>query len=233
MRTLKIEMVHDLVCSWCHIGYHNISTALERLAGCVVAEFYYLPFELNPGLGPQGVDITEHLCQRNRWTLSEAEAYRERLLKKAGEVGVKIDFSKRTRYYNTSAAHRLLQAAEKAGLQRQMHRALLQAYHVEGKNIGDPDILRGIASNVGLDDKAIVQVWTSGSIDRRIRAPSDRARRYDVRTVPAFIFEGQRFVSGSNSSGYFERLIRREFLAEARTGSGNREEATCPTSISG
>ena len=72
MKTLKIEMIHDVVCSWCHIGYHNISKALDNLLHRVSVDFHYLPFQLNPELDHQGVDITEHLCQRNQWSLAEA-----------------------------------------------------------------------------------------------------------------------------------------------------------------
>ena len=52
MQTLKIEMIHDVVCSWCHIGYYNISRALESLSSEVSAEIHYLPFQLNPDMGP-------------------------------------------------------------------------------------------------------------------------------------------------------------------------------------
>jgi len=80
MKTLKIEMIHDVVRSWCRIGNHHLSSALDRLSKEVSAEFHYLPFQLNPGLGLEGVDITEHLCQRYQWSLAEAMAYRKRLL---------------------------------------------------------------------------------------------------------------------------------------------------------
>jgi len=70
MTPLKIEMIHDLVCSWCHIGYHNISRALEALSAEVTVEFRYLPFQLNPSMGPGGEDITEHLCRRNQWSVA-------------------------------------------------------------------------------------------------------------------------------------------------------------------
>ena len=31
MKKLKIEIVHDLVCSWCPIGYSNIRKAIDNL----------------------------------------------------------------------------------------------------------------------------------------------------------------------------------------------------------
>ena len=68
-------MNHDVVCSWCHIGYQNINRALERLSNEVSAEIHYLPFRLNPDMGTLGVDITKHLCQRNQWSIAEVMAY--------------------------------------------------------------------------------------------------------------------------------------------------------------
>ena len=224
MKTLKIEMIHDVVCSWCHIGYHNISRALERVADEVSAEFHYLPFLLNPGLAPQGKDIVELLCQRNRWSVAEAMAYREQLLAKTREVGVTIDFGKRTRYYPTLNAHRLILAAEDIGRQREVHQALLQAYHVEGENIGDFSVLGNIAKRIGLADDVIVQAMTSDAISRKMQHLSERVGHHGVRSVPAFILNGSRFVSGSHSADFFEQLIRLECLVETP----GKENFTCP-----
>lgn len=212
MKTLKIEMVHDVVCSWCHIGYQNISRALEKLSNELSAEIHYLPFSLNPNMGPLGVDITEHLCQRNQWSITEVMAYRENLMEKTKEVGVTIDFSKRTRYYNTANAHRLILAAENVGLQRQIHQALLQAYHVEGENISDIDVLVKTAEKIGFDENRVNQAIGSTVINQQLKTLLERVRPYSVQSVPAFIFNGNRFVSGSNSADYFEQLIRSEFL---------------------
>lgn len=214
MQYLKIEMIHDVVCSWCHIGYHNISKALENLSNEVSAEFHYLPFQLNPELGPQGVDITEHLRQRNRWSLAEAMAYRAKLLEKTYEVGVTIDFSKRTHYYNTEKAHRLLLVAESVGVQRKMHQALLYAYHVNGQNISDIGVLMNIAEGVGLTESVVAQAMESETISRKMQLLSERVDQFSVRSVPAFIFNEHQFVSGSNSVEFFEQHIRREFLTE-------------------
>jgi len=232
MKTLKIEMIHDVVCSWCHIGYHNISKALDNLSHRVSVDFHYLPFQLNPELDHQGVDITEHLCQRNQWSLAEAMVYRETLLKKTEEVGVTIDFSKRTRYYNTAMAHRLILAAENFGAQRQMHRALLHAYHVEGENISDRAVLKRIVKSLGFDEAMVEQALASDVVGRQLLDSSERVRRFQVRSVPAFVFNESRFVSGSNSTGFFEQLIRSEFLAKDSDDKPVEEAVSCPMSIS-
>jgi len=146
--------------------------------------------------------------------------YRERLLATTRELGVVIDFNKRTRYYNTAYAHRLLVVAGNTGLQRPMHQALLQAYHVEGCDISDLDVLTKVAKRVGMDEQAVIPAIRSDAVSRQLQDLSERVSRYNVRSVPAFIFNGSHFVSGSHSADYFERLIRSEFLPE--------EKAQCP-----
>jgi len=223
MQTLKIEMIHDVVCSWCHIGHQNISRALERVSNEVSAEIHYLPFQLNPDMGPLGVDIAKYLWQRNQWSIAEVMAYRKNLLEKTKEVGVTIDFSKRTRYYNTANAHRLILAAENLGLQRQIHQALLQAYHVEGENISDIDVLVKTAEKIGFDKNRVSQAIGSTVINQQLKALEERVRLYSVKSVPAFIFNGSRFVSGSHSADYFEQLIRSEFLHKELNKELNKE----------
>jgi len=223
MQTLKIEMIHDVVCSWCHIGYQNISRALERVSNEVSAEIHYLPFQLNPDMGLLGVDIANHLCQRNQWSIAEVMAYRKNLLEKTKEVGVTIDFSKRTRYYNTANAHRLILAAGKVGSQRQIHEALLQAYHVEGENISDIDVLVKAAKKIGFDENRVSQAIESTVINQQLKALGERVRPYSVQSVPAFIFNGSRFVSGSHSVDYFEQLIRSDFLIKELNKELNKE----------
>jgi len=80
-----------------------------------------------------------------------------------------IDFSKRTRYYNTAKPHRLIMAAEQLGLQRQMYFALLQAYHVAGENISDMGVLLKIAGRVGVTVDWVLQAMTSETVSRQMR----------------------------------------------------------------
>ena len=58
---LKIDFVSDIVCPWCAIGLAALAQAAERLAGQVRLDWHFQPFELNPGMGPQGEDLFEHL----------------------------------------------------------------------------------------------------------------------------------------------------------------------------
>ena len=62
--TLKIDFVSDVSCPWCAIGLNGLQQALDELQGSVQAELHFQPFELNPQMGPEGQDITEHLAEK-------------------------------------------------------------------------------------------------------------------------------------------------------------------------
>ena len=62
MRALIIEIVHDVVCSWCPIAYANVKQALYNLD--IKADIYFLPYELNPEMDIEGEAINDHLQRR-------------------------------------------------------------------------------------------------------------------------------------------------------------------------
>ena len=58
---LKIDFVSDVSCPWCAIGLKSLDQALARVADDISAELYFQPFELNPKMGAEGQEITEHI----------------------------------------------------------------------------------------------------------------------------------------------------------------------------
>lgn len=211
MQNLKIEMIHDVVCSWCHIGYRHLSHALDILQHEFRAEIHYLPFQLNPDLAQDGVEIVTHLRQRHGWSRTEAADYRAKLLTTAQQSGVLIDFNKRTHYYNTDAAHRLILLAQQTDRQRDVHRRLLHAYHVEGKNIADIQVLLELAETIGLEKKFVLNALYSETINQQMHKHAERVASFAVQSVPAFVFNNDRLLSGSNSSDFFVQWIRQNF----------------------
>jgi predicted DsbA family dithiol-disulfide isomerase len=48
MTHLKIDIVSDVSCPWCIIGYQALNQALSNLAPDIQADITWKPFELNP-----------------------------------------------------------------------------------------------------------------------------------------------------------------------------------------
>ncbi len=49
---LHIDIVSDVICPWCIIGYRQLAAVLE--ARDVNYEIHWHPFELNPNMPPEG-----------------------------------------------------------------------------------------------------------------------------------------------------------------------------------
>ena len=56
MKKLKIDIVSDVMCPWCIIGYKNLETALAQLSDEFTAQISWKPFELNPDMPVTGQD---------------------------------------------------------------------------------------------------------------------------------------------------------------------------------
>ena len=125
-KKIKIELIHDIICSWCPIGYNNIKAALARHDDVLDPEFRFLPYELNPDMPAQGERIEVHLKRRNNWSIQQLLRYREDLVETANRAGLTYDFARRTDYWNTSRAHVLMHIAEKHGKQQLTNETLIQ-----------------------------------------------------------------------------------------------------------
>jgi predicted DsbA family dithiol-disulfide isomerase len=45
MQKLRIDLVSDVACPWCAIGYRRLEQALETLDGEIDVELFWQPFE--------------------------------------------------------------------------------------------------------------------------------------------------------------------------------------------
>jgi len=205
MNKLKIEMIHDAVCSWCPIGYANIKQALKNLE--IDAEFYFLPFELNPEMEVQGEDINDHLAQRYGWSESKRRDYRQNLLAVAEQAGVAMDFSKRTHYYNTHQAHRLIHWCEGFDKQQAMNELLIDAYFKQGLDINNSQVLLNLVEQLGLDRSQVEVALNSSATKQQLAIKKQRVQQAEITSVPAFIFNNRTLVTGSNSVEYFEQAL--------------------------
>ena len=205
MKTLKIEMVHDVVCSWCPIGYANVKQALRNLD--IEADIHFLPSELNPDIGLKGEDIDDLLARRYQWSKSKRREYQKHLLAVAKQAGVCIDFSKRTHYYNSNKAHRLMHWSEGYTRQQDMNDLLVDAYFKRGLDISNTQVLLDLAGQLGLDPTKAEQALISNELIQQLLLKKTRVQQLELTSVPAFIFNENRLVSGSNSVEYFEQVI--------------------------
>ena len=198
-------MVHDLVCSWCPIGYANLKMALNNLN--IEADMYFLGSELNPGMEAEGELIDDHLAQRYGWSETKRKDYRTHLLAVAQASGVKMDFSKRTHYYNTHQGHKLMHLAEAHNKQQAMNELFIHAYFKLGLDISNSQVLLELTQQLGMDRSLTEKALASEEVSQQLLLKQKRVQQLGLSSVPAFIFNESMLVTGSNSVEYFEQTI--------------------------
>jgi predicted DsbA family dithiol-disulfide isomerase len=207
---LRIDIVSDVVCPWCIIGYKQVEKALTLLPEPVEAEFHWHPFELNPDMPAEGEDAAAHIGRKYGRSPEEGKAVRDRIRTTAAELGFSFGENGARRLCNTFDAHKLLTRAgtEKGWhAQTQLKLALFSAYFQQGKDVSDRAVLLDIAEATGLDRAECAQWLDDDALAKEVRGEQSYWIGENVSGVPAIIFDGKYMVPGAQSAETFAQVI--------------------------
>ncbi len=212
MQPLRIDIVSDVVCPWCIIGYKQVERALTLLEQPVAAEFHWHPFELNPDMPPEGEDAAEHIQRKYGRSAEQGKAVRSQIRDTAASLGFAFGEGGARRVVNTFAAHKLLtKTGEVHGWQKQtaLKLALFAAYFQMGLDVSDRAVLLDIAESVGLDREEVQRWLADETLAGTVRGELAYWREENISGVPAIIFDGAFMVPGAQSAEAFARVIEK------------------------
>jgi predicted DsbA family dithiol-disulfide isomerase len=216
---MQIEVVSDVACPWCAIGVSALDRALARIGNELgPIDVQMQPFELNPSMPPEGADATQYLSAKYGIGPEQIAVNRARIVERGATEG--FTFGARTHVWNTFDAHRLLAlaGAEGApGAQLKLKRALLAAYHGEGRNISDRDVLIELATAAGLPPERAREVLESAEFTTEVREAERFWQEAGITGVPAVIINRKHLISGGQPAAVFEQALR-QIAAESRAG---------------
>lgn len=207
---MRIDFISDVVCPWCAIGLYSLEAAAARIPGLTL-DLHFHPFELNPGMGPDGQDIEEHLAEKYGATPAQLAGTRQAIRERGAELGFHFAMEARSRIVNTRDAHRLLHWAEEAlgsATQRTLKVALLKAYFSEGQDVSDTAVLLDVAVAAGLPEAGARELLASRRYDAEVAAAEAEVQRQGIHSVPAIVVNQRHLIRGGQSVEVFERLLR-------------------------
>jgi predicted DsbA family dithiol-disulfide isomerase len=213
--SVTIDFISDVVCPWCALGATALEQAIENLADEVSVELTYKPFELNPDMPAVGENAVKHLMRKYGRSAEEVAAGKAMQIARGQAIGFKFDLEKRSHFYNTFDAHRLLFWALQEGRQVELKKVLLRAYFTDGQNPSDRETLVRLAAEAGLDSARAREVLVSGEFAKEVRELEAFYRERGINSVPAMILNGRQLVSGSQSVEYYEQMLRQMAQAPA------------------
>lgn len=196
---LRIDIVSDVMCPWCVIGYSGLSKALEALTDKLDADIHWQPFELNPDMGAEGQNLREHLQQKYGSSDEESKANRERITQMGAQLGFTFNFKDESRIVNTFNAHQLLHwvgETQPGPKQSELKLALFTAHFTDGRDVSKVDELVTIAASVGLDADEARTVLTEQRFAADVRANEQQWQEAGIHSVPAVILNQQYLLSG-------------------------------------
>jgi predicted DsbA family dithiol-disulfide isomerase len=200
--TLTIDVISDVVCPWCFIGRRRLGAALQRLAQRepgIRPLVSWHPFQLNPDLPREGIDRRAYLEAKFGGGERAAQIY-DRVRAVGKTVAIDFAFERILRQPNTLDAHRLISWAQARGDAEDVVERLFRAYFLEGRFVGDREVLAAIAGEAGLSaEVARAYLATDEGVDA-IAAMDARVRELGVTGVPFFIFDGRVAVSGAQEA---------------------------------
>ena len=202
---MRIEVVSDTVCPWCLIGKRRLEKALARRGGLNV-EIAWRPYEHNPDMPGEGLPREAYLEAKFGGSRRADEVYAEIRAAGASE-DIPFDFDGVRRVPNTIHSHRLIDWAAPEGAQNAVVEGLFTAYFVEGRDIGDRDVLAAVAAAAGMDGERCAARLASEEDRERVRSESEEARLLGIQGVPFFVFERKYAISGAQSPEVFLQVF--------------------------
>lgn len=195
--TVKIEVWSDFVCPFCYIGKRRLEQALEKTGFTNQANVEFKSFELDPTTPKVSEkSMYEVLAEKYGTTVEAAKTMTEGVAEQAKTVGLDYNFDI-MKPANTQDAHRLVKWATAKGKAKEANELLLQAYFLDGKEIGKNEVLLDLIESMGLPRNEAKDVLESDAFLTEVQADITRASQIGVRGVPFFVLNDKYAISGA------------------------------------
>lgn len=210
---IKIDIVSDVVCPWCIIGYKRLEKAIIELGIQDKIEIEWQPFELNPNMPKEGQNLREHISEK----YGSNEQQQKESQKTMTEAGAALDFtfnySEDTRMVNTFEAHILLDYAQEFGKQTELKLQLIKSFFTDQKDVSDRAVLKEALLEVGLNADEALALLDKPAVIQDVRNKQQYWKEMGVNSVPTVIFNRKSAVTGAQPVETFKEILT-QLIAE-------------------
>ena len=209
MKNFKIDIVSDVMCPWCVIGYKNLETALGQLKDEMSADITWHPFELNPDMPLEGQNLNEHLMQKYNLTEEQGDENRKNMFEAGQRAGFTFNFNSERIMINSFDLHRLLTWAREEDKQTELKLAMFEAHFTDLKYLNQEDALLDVVESVGLDKEQARSILHSDKYVQTVHQEQDRFKQMGITSVPTFMLNDKYALTGGRRvSHLFKHLSK-------------------------
>ena len=210
---LKIDIVSDVVCPWCTIGYKRLEKAIIELGIQDQVTIEWQPFELNPNMPSEGQNVTEHLTEKYGSTLEQQKESKQNMTNVGKELDFTFDYFDEMKMVNTFEAHILLEYAKEHGKQTELKMCLTTAFFSERKDVSKREILKQALQTVGLNSDEGLAKLDNDEAQKEIRTKQNYWKNLGVTSVPTIVFNRKSALTGAQPVATFKEVLS-ELIAE-------------------
>ena len=212
---LKIDIVSDIVCPWCAIGFKKLSKAMEDLNEEILFEVNWKPYELHPEIPTEGFNKEEYY----KIKFGNSNGSRDRfnhITEEGKKAGLEFNFNKSKNLPNTFLAHRLLWFSRSKDMQDVMAETLFHAYFTEGRDIGSINELISISTESGLQKTEIKDFFKTDVGSDEILREELRAKEMNIFSVPTYIFNKKYLLVGGQEADTFMAYMKKVIEVDSK-----------------
>lgn len=204
---IKIDIISDVVCPWCAIGYKRLERAIQEMGVQEQIELEWQPFELNPHMPAEGENVQEHIANKYGASMEDQKRSQEHMAEIGAELGFTFDYFDDMKIVNTRDAHILLDYAKENGKQTELKMRLVTAFFGERKDVSDRNVLLEELKSIGLNtDKAMARLDND---DARYEVQAKEAywQNVGVSSVPTMVFNNASALTGAQPVDVYKQVL--------------------------
>ena len=203
---MKIKVFADTICGWCYIGHSRLIKAIETFKN-VVFDFEHAPYQLNPDMPKEGMNRLDYL--KYKFGSKElAQTMYDNMNAEAVKENLKFNLDSIQVTPNTKLSHILIKLAFKKKIGHKVLNDIYEAYFSKGIDIGNADALIKIGKSEKINEKEIIDVFSSDKEIDDINQNRIIARTMGINGVPFFEIDNKTYISGAQSTANLIEAIK-------------------------
>ena len=204
---IKLDIISDVVCPWCIIGYNHLAAAIAELGLEDKVEIEWQPFELNPDMPAEGEELRAHVARKYGSSKEDSDRARTNITQAGEKYGFNFEYFDNMKIVNTFDAHILLDYAHQVDKQTELKMRLFSAFFTEKKDVSDRNVLIQEAEAVGISAKQSQAAFANQEIKNRVKGQIAEWQQMGVTGVPTVVFNRQSALTGAQPQVRFKQVL--------------------------
>ncbi len=194
---VTLEVFTDYVCPWCYLGDNRV----KQLKDNYNIQVKIVHFPLHPDTPAEGRTLQD-MFGTGPEAIEAKNTQMRGLMEAEG-----LPYNDRSHTYNSRLAQEIGSWAETQPGGNAIHDKFFEAYFVEGRNVGDIEVIIDVVKSVGLDEQEARKVLEERRFKDAVDADWAKSHAYGVTGVPTFVAERQGLV-GAQPYETLEMLMK-------------------------